>query len=96
VYSVQPASCPVLASFNAEFFPTALRGDAYGWANNGIGRIGNVLSPVVIGACREALRLGCSRANDRKLPTDRRHSRRGAVIGNRRPRDRRNFELNED
>ena len=45
---------PVLASFNAELPPTALRGDAYGWANNGIGRIGHVLSPVLVGMAAES------------------------------------------
>jgi putative MFS transporter len=51
---------PVLASFNAELFPTALRGDAYGWANNGIGRIGHVLSPVLVGVAAESFGWGAA------------------------------------
>lgn len=49
---------PVLSSFNTELFPTALRGDAFGWANNGIGRIGHVLSPVLIGVAAESFGWG--------------------------------------
>ncbi len=44
----------VLNTFTAELFPTALRGDAFMWSNNLIGRIGYVLSPVVIGALGES------------------------------------------
>ncbi len=51
---------PVLSSFNTELFPTALRGDAYGWANNGIGRIGHVLSPVLIGMAAESFGWGAA------------------------------------
>lgn len=49
---------PVLASFNVELFPTDLRGDAFGWANNGIGRIGHVLSPVFVGIAAESFGWG--------------------------------------
>jgi putative MFS transporter len=51
---------PVLSSFNAELFPTALRGDAFGWANNGIGRIGHVLSPALIGVAAESFGWGAA------------------------------------
>lgn len=44
------AFLPVLNAYTTELFPTDLRGDAYAWANNMIGRVGYVLSPFVIGA----------------------------------------------
>ena len=40
----------VLNAFTSELFPTELRGDAFAWTNNLIGRIGYVLSPLMIGA----------------------------------------------
>jgi putative MFS transporter len=39
----------VLNAFTAELFPTELRGDAFAWANNLIGRIGYCVSPIVVG-----------------------------------------------
>ncbi len=51
---------PVLSSFNTELFPTALRGEAYGWANNGIGRIGHVLSPALLGLAAESIGWGAA------------------------------------
>ena len=39
----------LLNTFTTELFPTELRGDAFVWSNNLIGRIGYVLSPIVIG-----------------------------------------------
>ncbi len=39
----------VLNAFTAELFPTALRGDAFAWSNNLIGRVGYCLSPIVVG-----------------------------------------------
>jgi putative MFS transporter len=54
------AVLPVLSAFNTELFPTALRGDAYGWANNGIGRIGHVLSPVLLGVAAESFGWGAA------------------------------------
>jgi MFS transporter, putative metabolite:H+ symporter len=51
---------PVLSSFNSELFPTALRGEAYGWANNGIGRIGHVLSPALLGFAAESIGWGAA------------------------------------
>lgn len=39
----------VLNAFTNELFPTELRADAFAWTNNLIGRIGYVLSPLLIG-----------------------------------------------
>ena len=39
----------LLNTFTAELFPTAMRGDAFLWTNNLIGRIGYVASPVIAG-----------------------------------------------
>jgi putative MFS transporter len=39
----------LLNTLTTELFPTELRGDAFMWSNNLLGRIGYVLSPVVIG-----------------------------------------------
>lgn len=39
----------VLNAFTSELFPTDLRGDAFAWTNNLIGRVGYVLSPLLIG-----------------------------------------------
>lgn len=44
------AILPVLNAYNTELFPTELRGDAFAWSNNLLGRIGYVLSPILIGA----------------------------------------------
>jgi putative MFS transporter len=44
------AVLPVINSYTTELFPTDLRGDAFAWANNLLGRIGYVGSPVVLGA----------------------------------------------
>ena len=41
---------PVLNAFTTELFPTKLRGDAFAWSNNLLGRIGYVLSPMAVGA----------------------------------------------
>jgi putative MFS transporter len=40
---------PVLNAFTAELFPTKLRGDAFAWANNLLGRIGYVAGPALVG-----------------------------------------------
>ena len=40
----------LLNTITTELFPTELRGDAFVWSNNILGRIGYVLSPVVLGA----------------------------------------------
>lgn len=39
----------LLNTVTTELFPTELRGDAFVWSNNLLGRIGYVLSPIVIG-----------------------------------------------
>lgn len=43
----------VLNAYNAELFPTALRADAFAWANNLLGRLGYVLAPVAVGWAAE-------------------------------------------
>ena len=43
------AVLPVLNAYTSELFPTDLRGDAFAWSNNLLGRIGYVLSPVAVG-----------------------------------------------
>ncbi len=43
------AVLPVLNAFTTELFPTDLRGDAYAWANNLIGRVGYVGAPIIVG-----------------------------------------------
>ncbi len=40
---------PVLNAYTTELFPTHLRGDAFAIANNLLGRVGYVVSPVVVG-----------------------------------------------
>jgi putative MFS transporter len=51
---------PLLGAFNTELFPTALRADAYAWANNGTGRIAYVLSPVLVGLAAERIGWGAA------------------------------------
>jgi putative MFS transporter len=43
------AVLPVLNAYTAELFPTPLRSGAFAWANNLLGRIGYVGSPLVVG-----------------------------------------------
>lgn len=43
------AYLPVLNALTTELFPTEIRGDGLAWANNLLGRIGYVASPLVIG-----------------------------------------------
>jgi len=45
----------VLNAFTSELFPTELRGDAFAWTNNLLGRVGYVLSPLLIGVMGEKL-----------------------------------------
>jgi putative MFS transporter len=40
----------LLNTFTTELFPTELRGDAFVWSNNLLGRVGYVLSPLAFGA----------------------------------------------
>ena len=43
------AVLPVLNAYTAELFPTPLRSGAFAWANNLLGRLGYVLSPLGVG-----------------------------------------------
>ncbi len=43
------AVLPVLNAYTAELFPTDMRADAFAWANNLLGRLGAVTTPLVIG-----------------------------------------------
>ena len=52
------AVLPVLNAYTTELFPTALRGDAFAWSNNLIGRVGYVLSPVLVGVAAEQVGWG--------------------------------------
>ena len=54
------AVLPVLNAYTTELFPTELRGDAFAWANNLIGRIGYVCSPVFIGWAAERWSWGAA------------------------------------
>jgi len=47
IYS-SSAVLPALNAFTTELFPTDLRGDAFAWSNNLIGRISYVLSPMIV------------------------------------------------
>ncbi len=51
---------PLLGAFNTELFPTPLRAAAYAWANNGIGRIAYVLSPVFVALAAESVGWGAA------------------------------------
>lgn len=48
----------LLNTFTTELFPTAMRGDAFAWANNLLGRIGYVISPVLVGHAAEVIGWG--------------------------------------
>jgi len=39
----------VLSAYNAELFPTDLRGDAFSWSNHLLGRVAMVIAPVAVG-----------------------------------------------
>jgi len=54
------AVLPVLNAFNTELFPTELRGDAFAWSNNLIGRIGYVASPALVGVAAKATSWGAA------------------------------------
>jgi putative MFS transporter len=43
------AVLPVLNAYSTELFPTHLRGDAFAWSNNLLGRLGYVGAPVIVG-----------------------------------------------
>ena len=48
----------VLNAYNTELFPTHLRGDAFAWSNNILGRIGYVLAPWAVGSAAKAFGYG--------------------------------------
>lgn len=50
----------VLGAYNAELFPTDLRGDAFGWANHLLGRISLIAAPVAVGFGAERIGWGPS------------------------------------
>ena len=54
------AVLPVLSAYNTELFPTALRGDAYSWANHLVGRIGHVLTPIALGMAAASVGWGAA------------------------------------
>jgi putative MFS transporter len=54
------AVLPVLNAFTAELFPTAWRADAFALANNVMGRVGYVLSPLLVGALADVWGWGPS------------------------------------
>ena len=51
---------PLLGAFNTELFPTHIRAAATAWANNGIGRIAYVLSPLAVGLAAESIGWGAA------------------------------------
>lgn len=52
------AVLPLLNTYTAELFPTEARGDAFALANNVIGRIGYIGSPVLVGIAAEQFGWG--------------------------------------
>jgi MFS transporter, putative metabolite:H+ symporter len=50
----------VLNAFTTELFPTGMRGDAFAWSNNLLGRIGYVIAPVLV--AQTAASIGWGRA----------------------------------
>jgi putative MFS transporter len=52
------AVLPVLNAYTTELFPTELRGDAFAWSNNLLGRIADTLSPLAIGVIAESTGWG--------------------------------------
>jgi putative MFS transporter len=52
------AYLPVLNAFTTELFPTERRAEGFAWANNLIGRMGYVLSPLAIGVFAQELGWG--------------------------------------
>lgn len=62
VFGIFGASAPfiVLNAYTTELFPTEIRGDAYAWANNLLGRIGYVVSPLIVGVAAETWGWGAS------------------------------------
>ena len=52
------AVLPVLNAYTTELFPTDLRGDAFAWSNNLLGRIGYVGAPVIVGFLASSMGWG--------------------------------------
>ena len=52
------AVLPVLETYTAELFPTDLRGDAFAWSNNLLGRLGSVGMPWLIALYADAVGYG--------------------------------------
>ncbi len=52
------AVLPVLNAYTSELFPTELRGDAFAWSNNLLGRIGYVLGPLAVGQAADRVGWG--------------------------------------
>jgi putative MFS transporter len=50
----------VLNAFTTELFPTELRGDAFAWTNNLLGRVSYVTSPAVVGLVAHQLGWGAA------------------------------------
>jgi putative MFS transporter len=51
VIGVGSALVPILNAIATELFPTELRADAYAWSRNLLGRMGMVVTPILIGSC---------------------------------------------
>jgi len=62
------AVLPVLNSYNTELFPTELRGDAFSWSNNLLGRIGYVTSPLLVGVAAGSWGIGPAIASTAIFP----------------------------
>jgi MFS transporter, putative metabolite:H+ symporter len=52
------AFLPILNSLSTELFPTSIRAEGFAWANTLLGRVGYVLSPLVIGRLAQSLGWG--------------------------------------
>jgi putative MFS transporter len=52
------AFLPVLNAMTTELFPTEIRAEGYAWSNNVLGRIGYVISPLVVGYAAERFGWG--------------------------------------
>ena len=62
------AVLPVLNAWTTELFPTALRGDAFAWTNNLLGRVGYVLGPIAVGLGADRVGWGPAAAWTAVLP----------------------------
>lgn len=54
------AVLPVLNAYTAELFPSSLRGDAFAWSNNLLGRLGYVAAPILVGQMAASFGVGNS------------------------------------